>query len=230
MRKITRGVVALLVGALAAFAPAAAASATEVSLTGKASDCTPRGWTASWTFTNKSRVPVKVESLGSSVDADITISKPMPVLLNDGEAVTFTTLVPTRQATAALRVDFRHKLAHSFSELKSEREWVKTCCKVPGDNPTSPGPSGSPSAEPSGPPSSGSPSKPPESTPPSSQAPSSPPPAGDDEQPPADGSGGGDTLPLTGAPVAGAVGVGAVLLIGGLVAVLAVRRRRRFEA
>lgn len=236
MRNWKRGLAALFVGALAAFAPATAAQATETKLTGKASDCAPAGWTATWTFTNKSVVKVSVDAARSSVDAALVPSKSMPVVLGNGESITFTSTVPVKQRSATLVVEFRHEghRAGPWGLTETAREKITTCCKE--DEPTIP-PSGMPSEEPTTPPS-GGPSNPPSQEPseePSSPGSSTPPPAGDDdEQPPADGSGGGtssgEQLPLTGAPVAGAVGVGVLLLVAGGVALLAVRRRRRFEA
>lgn len=94
--------------------------------------------------------------------------------------------------------------------------------EIPSDEPSTE-PSGTPSEEPSGEPSEEPSAEPSESVPagvPTTYNPS-----------PATGAGGGNALPLTGAPTGLVFGVGAVLLALGVAAIAFVRRRRTsFEA
>lgn len=259
MRKIGKGLAVLLAGALAAFAPAAAAQATgdktkptpRAELTSSAA-CTQAGWRASFVLRNNAQQSfieiVKVTGAVTALD---------PAAVAPGGTATASAEMSKQARFTGIEVEYKFvdpaPAPSSSSEAKTMtgthppktlklKTHVKRCAcpwTPPTDNPSTPpsgGPSTPPSEEPSDPP-----TDPPSEDPDPSEEPSSPPssnPPSDDPTSPPDDEPSlppteevGNKLPLTGAPVAGLAVIAGVLIAGGGAALIVLRRRReRFEA
>ena len=243
MRRITRGLAALALGAFAALVPAAAHATITPSpaaeLTGTAV-CVEGGWKATFTFTNKH---LTQSAVITAVTGDLDPA--VPVTVKPGGSVTDTTAVlsaPVAQVWVTYHWQQQDAVLSKDGgprppQDKHLHELVKRC-KCPKPTPTTTPPTTAPTTTPpttapTTTPTTVPPTTAPTTTPPTSRPTTVPPtttvPSPTHTDPPLQGpaSGGGSgSLPLTGAPVAFTVGGGALLLSAG-VAVMVVLRRRR---
>lgn len=234
IRAIAAAALLLLVAA-----PTAAHATTPVkpqpSLSGVAK-CVDGGWTATFTFTNPTRLTAVI------VDVEGDLDPAVPLTVAPGASITDTTSVLTGRR-AVLSVEYRwERDERPVSEALTRTgggEHTKTHklratvhrCACPTTSPTATPtatptvtPTTTPTATPTVTPTSTTP--PPTVTPTTAPPPSTTPPTTPDDPPAGDQPGTGGGLPLTGAPVGGIVAGGAALLAVGIVALVAVRRRR----
>lgn len=252
MKRITRAALALAVGALAALAtPAVAAQATVPTLSGSAS-CAADGWKATFTFVNKH--PYRTAII-TDVDGDLDPAVPLAVAPAGGTVSDTTGVLAGKsawlhvryylddikatppapdQATSPADVEsLTLKPGKPGGEESHDQKWLKVKvnrCSCPTATPTTTPPTTQPTAtptttRPTQPTTSPTTTAVPTTQPPTTDVPDSPP----TTTPPViigGAAGGSDSLPLTGAPVAYAVGGGSILLAAGIALVLLLRRRR----
>lgn len=210
--------------------PAAAHATTpvkpEATLSGTA-QCAAGGWTATFTFTNPSRLTAVI------VDVDGDLDPAVPITVAPGATISDTTSVLTGRR-AELSVEYRWErderdasqpLTRTGGGQHTKTHKVRATvhrCACPTATPTAT-PTVTPTATPTPTPT----VTPTVTAVPTTVPPTTTRPTQESPPPPVDQPGTGGGLPLTGAPVGGIVAGGVSLLAAGIVALVAVRRRRR---